>query len=307
MCVDHLVFLGENEWEGTLAIAPYVIKRKRLALAGRKDPECFYRALGTCRGVCLPSVSSLAHNPYETSLSLFLSLAPCLSALSVLFIAPFFFSLVSRLLCFFVLFFALLFFYFHHFRFFVFFFFSRLVYFSIFLSYFKRSPGTPARSSKSKSAFLSGADTLEKDPGPLDLLHIAVQDVTAAADASGRDSGALSTFRYDTVYVLEKIWKHLRRKVENFLKTHVRRLGGILRINIWKNKQTEVVRSKFSSKLSCVRFWCDTLMAFFTECVGRVYMIYHLHTNMHFVCILGTGLRVIHARYVSGIYRITLG
>ena len=123
MCVDHLVFLGENEWEGTLAIAPYVIKRKRLALAGRKDPECFYRALGTCRGVCLPSVSSLAHNPYETSLSLFLSLAPCLSALSVLFIAPFFFSLVSRLLCFFVLFFALLFFYFHHFRFFVFFFF----------------------------------------------------------------------------------------------------------------------------------------------------------------------------------------
>lgn len=89
-------------------------------------------------------------------------------------------------------------------RFFVFLFFScfsRLVSLLIFLACSERSPGTPARSSKSKSAFLSGADTLEKDPGPLDLLHIAVQDVAAAADALGRDSGALSTFRYDTVYV----------------------------------------------------------------------------------------------------------
>lgn len=73
-------------------------------------------------------------------------------------------------------------------------FFSFLLFLFSFLSFSRRSPGTPACSSK--SAFLDGADALEKDPGPLDLLHIAVQDVTAAADASGRDSGALSTFRY---------------------------------------------------------------------------------------------------------------
>ncbi|CAM9319492.1 unnamed protein product [Ectocarpus sp. 4 AP-2014] len=55
-----------------------------------------------------------------------------------------------------------------------------------------RAPGTPAR--LSSKACRKAAQDLDKDPGPLDLLRIAVRDVAGpggGGSASGRPSGAL--------------------------------------------------------------------------------------------------------------------
>lgn len=53
-------------------------------------------------------------------------------------------------------------------------------------------PGTPGFDS---ATIGDGGFSCEKDLGPVDLLQIAVKDLAAAADMTGRNTSALSTFR----------------------------------------------------------------------------------------------------------------